>query len=307
MSLSRAFPLLLLCLPVAYLSAQEQPTSPPAQPAVPAPAQEEKLKAGLDKKLSSPFVTRAPWILEFDKAKARSKELGKPILVYATRSYVLCPRSIGVESKMLDTEAFAAFAKNLPLFLHVTSLVPGRKDDALMKETYGITVTPTFFMLDAEGTPIMKHEGPLTQEALAETYALATNLPQLKTKAQAGDAQAVLDLEVLEGIQNNAMNKNLASRQETAAKFAAHFSGGREPSTKALRSAFFSMVMQHAMSRKLPDLAEKVLPRYEAECLTDGNPVLLKGLEQLKANIAKMREAQAAIAKNGNPDPVAPK
>ncbi|MGE4158743.1 MAG: hypothetical protein AB7F75_06575 [Planctomycetota bacterium] len=296
MSLSRAFPLMVLCLAVAPLPAQEQP-------AAQGPGQEEKLKAGLDKKLTSPFVTRAPWILEFDKAKARSKELGKPILVYATRSYVLCPRSIGVESKVLDTEAFAAFAKNLPLFLHVTSLVPGRKDDALMKETYGITITPTFFVLDAEGTPIMKHEGPLTQEALADTYALATNLPQLKTKAQAGDAQAVLDLEILEGIQKNATAKNMASRQETAAKFAAHFSGGREPSVKMLRSTFFSMVLQHAMTRKLPDLAEKVLPKYEAECLSDGNPVLLKGLEQLKANIAKMRGAPNP----GQPEPAAPK
>ena len=40
-----------------------------------------------DKKLALPFLKKAPWNTDFDKAKEASKKSGKPIFAYFTRSY----------------------------------------------------------------------------------------------------------------------------------------------------------------------------------------------------------------------------
>ncbi len=39
------------------------------------------------KKLAKPFVTSAPWMLDYDKARAAAREEGKMLLTYFTRSY----------------------------------------------------------------------------------------------------------------------------------------------------------------------------------------------------------------------------
>jgi len=64
--------LILACLATpAYAQAQDQ----------------DQMKKNLEEKLAKPFVTVAPWILDFDEAKAQSKKTGKPIFAYFTRSY----------------------------------------------------------------------------------------------------------------------------------------------------------------------------------------------------------------------------
>lgn len=40
-----------------------------------------------DKKLKSPFLQKAPWFTDFDKALAESRKSSKPIFGYFTRSY----------------------------------------------------------------------------------------------------------------------------------------------------------------------------------------------------------------------------
>jgi hypothetical protein len=40
-----------------------------------------------DQKLKSPFLSKAPWITDFAKAKEESKKSGKAIFAYFTRSY----------------------------------------------------------------------------------------------------------------------------------------------------------------------------------------------------------------------------
>ncbi len=40
-----------------------------------------------DKKLAEPWVTFVNWVTDYDKALAESKESGKPIFAYFTRSY----------------------------------------------------------------------------------------------------------------------------------------------------------------------------------------------------------------------------
>jgi hypothetical protein len=51
------------------------------------PPSQEQLKANLEAKLKAPFLAKAPWITDFDKARDESKKSGKPIFAYFTRSY----------------------------------------------------------------------------------------------------------------------------------------------------------------------------------------------------------------------------
>ena len=75
----RAMPMafaLLLALSALPAAAQDRP-GPTA----------EDLKARRDAKLAEDWLTKAPWILSFEKAKAVAAETGKPIFAYFTRSY----------------------------------------------------------------------------------------------------------------------------------------------------------------------------------------------------------------------------
>lgn len=40
-----------------------------------------------DKKLQEPWLKKAPWITDYDKALAESRKAGKPVFAYFTRSY----------------------------------------------------------------------------------------------------------------------------------------------------------------------------------------------------------------------------
>ena len=39
------------------------------------------------KKLAAPFLSHAPWIIDYKEALAKSEKEGKPIFAYFTRSY----------------------------------------------------------------------------------------------------------------------------------------------------------------------------------------------------------------------------
>ena len=55
-----------------------------------APAQDidqDELIARRDKKLVSEFLNKADWITDYDAARAKAKESGKPIFAYFTRSF----------------------------------------------------------------------------------------------------------------------------------------------------------------------------------------------------------------------------
>lgn len=47
----------------------------------------QDLKANLEKKLAKPFFKNAAWIMDFDEAKRKANEVGKPIFAYFSRSY----------------------------------------------------------------------------------------------------------------------------------------------------------------------------------------------------------------------------
>lgn len=296
----RALTLAILVSMSSLMLAQE----PPAAPATPA-SSEETLKANLEKKLSSAFVSKSPWITDLGQAKAKSKELGKPIFAYFTRSNLPSPPCHAAEGGPLVSEAFIAFAKDKPLFLHITTQIAGRQGDDLAK-TYGFTMFPTFCVLDAEGKLLMTHSGPRTAEALAATYETALSLSGLKAKADAGDAAAKLELEIMADVQNMGKVRDPKAHAALAAKFAKLFEEGKEPTLKTSRMPFFSMALNHAMSLKNADLAEKIVAKLEMVSKESGNPAMAKGIEMWKANIKKMREGTAAPAPEAPTPPTPP-
>lgn len=50
-------------------------------------AAQDGLQAKLDEKLKKDFVKKIPWVHDYDQALKMSKEQGKPIFGYFTRSY----------------------------------------------------------------------------------------------------------------------------------------------------------------------------------------------------------------------------
>lgn len=50
-------------------------------------AAQESMEAKLEKKLKSPFLTKAAWITDYDKAREESRKSGRLIFAYFTRSY----------------------------------------------------------------------------------------------------------------------------------------------------------------------------------------------------------------------------
>lgn len=50
-------------------------------------AQAQSLEEKLDAKLKEGWITKSPWITDFDQARAEAKKNGKVIFAYFTRSY----------------------------------------------------------------------------------------------------------------------------------------------------------------------------------------------------------------------------
>lgn len=47
----------------------------------------QSLEEKYAKKLASPFIKKAAWVLDFDEAKKKAKESGKVLFAYFTRSF----------------------------------------------------------------------------------------------------------------------------------------------------------------------------------------------------------------------------
>ena len=56
-------------------------------PTLPAQKSQPQLVEQRAEKLAKPFVTSAPWMLDYDKARAAAKKQDKILLAYFTRSY----------------------------------------------------------------------------------------------------------------------------------------------------------------------------------------------------------------------------
>jgi hypothetical protein len=156
------------------------------------PAAQESLEAKRDKKLAEPFVKKADWIIDYDKALAESKKAGKPIFAFFTRSYAPCPPCLQLEGGPLLTDDFVKFSKDYVLFLHVTTQVQGEKYANLLVEKGG-SGFPHLVFMDSEGNVLAVHEEARTPEAFSKTGEKAKSFVSLKEKAEKGDAGTKID------------------------------------------------------------------------------------------------------------------
>ncbi len=115
--------------------------------AIPAQA---SMQARLERKLGSPFLDKAAWETDYDAALARAKRERRVVFCYLTRSYAYCPFCLECERGPLSSPAFAKFAKRCVPLCHITSRVPGAKDQGLLTRVGGRGF-PYIVFLDARG------------------------------------------------------------------------------------------------------------------------------------------------------------
>ncbi len=127
--------------------------------AAPAPCQDstapETLRARRHDKLAAPFVTRAEWHTDLDKARQVAAREGKLILAHFTRSYVPCGTSIRCERQVLSAPEFAALASDVVLYCHVTAHLDAGYDQLLF--AHGGSGWPHHAVLDASGRILGQH------------------------------------------------------------------------------------------------------------------------------------------------------
>jgi hypothetical protein len=151
-----------------------------AQEEGPRAKRDAELQAKLDAKLGEAWFTANPWTADYDVARARAKSKGKVIFAYFTRSYAVCPPCEALEAGPFSASGFADFAKDVVLFVHVTSRVPGEKYPQLMLEKGG-NGFPYLAYLDAEGD-VLGFPPDRTVEAFEVGARLAATWRRLKAK-----------------------------------------------------------------------------------------------------------------------------
>jgi len=113
------------------------------------PSQDE-LKERYAKKIAEKWYTGNPWITEYDAALAKSKETGRPIVAYFTRSYAPCRPCAVMEGGLLSSDEFNAFAKKYVLYVNVTTRIDGRPGEDLLYRKGGRGF-PYVAAMNAEG------------------------------------------------------------------------------------------------------------------------------------------------------------
>ena len=164
--------------------------------ATPAPAPVKKdltLEQKRDEKFQEAWFKAGPWITDYDKARAESKASGKPIFAYFTRSYAACGFCAALEKGALSEPDFQVFAKDVVLFCHITSQVPGEPYPDLFQQKGGKGF-PHLAFLDAEGEVLLAHSGARTVEKFRRTAEKVQAYRALQRKAAGGDKAAGFDL-----------------------------------------------------------------------------------------------------------------
>jgi protein disulfide-isomerase len=123
--------------------------------AVPAAKTIAPLKASGDKTEAAATKTKG-WLEDFEKAQKEAAANKQPIFALFTGSD-WCPWCMKLEKEKLDTKEFKAFAAaNLILFKADFPQAKSqsktvKKQNAALRDKYGVRGYPTVFLLDAEG------------------------------------------------------------------------------------------------------------------------------------------------------------
>ncbi len=154
----------------------------------------ETAEERLAKKLKSPFMQKAKWHTDFDKARHDSGETGKPIFVYFTQSTP--PNNVceNVENTtVFSTDEFVNWAKDWTLYCHITSHVPGDKAANLHKDM-GCTRWPDFLFTDQDGNIIGRHFGGWFPVDIKRSGDWVLKAVDLRKKFVGGDKSVAADL-----------------------------------------------------------------------------------------------------------------
>jgi hypothetical protein len=275
----------------AALPAQHRP--PPSQ---------DDLKILRATKLARPVFKKAPWTFDYDAAREQARRDNKPVFAYFARSYAHCGRCEALEDGALSEPEFAAFARGVVPFVHVTSRVDGEPQPTLLRDK-GFAAFPTLCFLDADGNVLAKTgrtvaaftaDGARVQRLLdlrakgeratpAEAKecfltelvmglvpgdvlaARAAKLP-LDDAEKAMVAQKVIDHEVL-AILDKAKE---AGAEATHAALAAMVAAGRTPSDD-VGGTFWIGVLTHASRSRDAALAQRAFAWLDDRYGKDGN------------------------------------
>lgn len=160
-------------------------------------AQGDGLEAKKAEKLKSEFLKKAPWSLDYDKAREEAKKRGTPIFAVFSRSYSPCPACNQLENGPLLTDDFVKFSKDYVLFCHITTMIPNEKYGDLLEEKGG-NAFPYIIFMDPAGDVIVDHQGPRSAEGFGKTGEKAKAWMTAKAKADAGDAAGKIDFVILQ-------------------------------------------------------------------------------------------------------------
>ncbi|MHC4249184.1 MAG: hypothetical protein ACYS9X_08665 [Planctomycetota bacterium] len=154
--------------------------------------EEPNLEEKRDAKLQSEFLTKAPWIMHYGKARYDSRKSGKPIFAYFTRSYAECYWCDRTEKEALSDPAFPEFASDVVLFCHVTSKVEGDPYPDLFEEKGGPGF-PYIVILDRWGRVIAQHQASRTVPEFRKTLEKAKAFQALEKKSRGGALEDRVD------------------------------------------------------------------------------------------------------------------
>lgn len=152
----------------------------------------QSLEEKKEKKLASPFLKKAAWLLDYDQALAESKKSKKAIFAFFTRSYAPCPPCLALEGGGLMADEFAKFAGDYVLYCNISSQIESDKHQDLLEKVGGEGFPHLVFM-DSDGSVIATHEGARDAAGFTKTGEKAKAYISLREKAAAGDPAAKVD------------------------------------------------------------------------------------------------------------------
>ncbi|MFN0207906.1 MAG: hypothetical protein ACKVS6_16485 [Planctomycetota bacterium] len=152
---------------------------------------QEQLQQKLDAKLASEFLTKAPWLTDYDAARIEAKKTEKLIFAYFTKSDVDFAGCRVLESGPFLDPRFAQFGESFILYCHITSGVASRKYESLFKEKMGMGY-PTILYLDSDGDVVYRHQAIRTIEGFESSAKEAQEFSRLRKGAETGDPDAKL-------------------------------------------------------------------------------------------------------------------
>ena len=120
-----------------------------------------------------------------------------------------------VEDGVLRSAAFKEFSRDFVMFLHVTTMIEGRKDDELLMRIGG-TAFPHLVVMDVDGSVVREHAGAPTVEAFKESGAVGRKRLALRQRAAAGDRDAILELALARATAGQITSRKLAREIERA-------------------------------------------------------------------------------------------